>query len=45
MAIIAVTLVVITVTEPLVHGWNDTVGFGAGLLTAATTVWLVLRWG
>lgn len=45
MSIIAVTVVVITVSEPLVHGWNDTIGFGAGLLTAVATVWLVLRFG
>lgn len=45
LAIVVVTVTLTTVTEPLVHGWNDTVGFTAGLITAAFAVAAVLRLG
>lgn len=45
VAVVVVTVTLITVTEPLVHGWNDTVGFTAGLLTAGFAVAVVLRLG
>lgn len=45
LAIVVVTVTLITVTEPVVHGWNDTVGFTAGLITAGFAVSTVLRLG
>lgn len=45
LAIVIVTVTLITVTEPLVHGWNETVGFTAGLITAGLAVSMVLRLG
>lgn len=45
LAIVVVTVTAITVTEPLVHGWNDTVGFTAGLITAVFAVRVLLRLG
>lgn len=39
----AVTSVVVRLTGPVVHGWDDTVGFVAGILTACLCIAVVLR--
>jgi len=45
LVIVIVTAGLIIITEPLVHGWNDTVGLVAGLITSGLAVRVILRLG
>lgn len=43
LAVAGVTALTAELTRPLVHGWAETVGFGAGLVAAAVAVGVILR--